>query len=78
MNELYSKCIELVGKSGSLSMGLSTYEEEVERLSNVVWPTILMKLVLPARFRPEDLNGGLCKSERKDLIAKLRWETQKR
>jgi len=36
-----------------------------------------MELELPERVRPEDLNGGLCKSERKDLIAELCRETQK-
>ena len=77
VNEIDSKYIKFVGKSGSLSMGLSTHEEEVERLSNVVWPTILMKLELQVRFGPEDLNGGLCKSERKDLVAELSGKTQK-
>jgi len=36
-----------------------------------------MKLELQVRFGPEDLNGGLCKSERKDLVAELSGKTQK-
>ena len=75
---LYSKCIKLVGKSDSLSVGLSTDKDQVERLSNVVWPTNLMKVELPARVRPEDFNVGLCKGEGKDMIAELCGKTQKR
>jgi len=58
-------------------VGLSTDKEQVELSTTVAWPTILMKLELPARMRPEDLNGGLCKGEDKDLVADLSGETEK-